>query len=60
MGNPEGGYTTQPMMIPQQQEPKKSGGGVFAAIWSILGKIFNAIFFGFGATIGSKIANAIF
>ncbi len=59
MGN-QGGYTTQPQMMPQQQQQQKKSGGVMRKVWDIIKRIFNAIIFGFGATIGSKIANAIF
>lgn len=61
MGNPQGGYTTQPMMMPQQQQAQQGQkSGFFSKVWRVIKKIFDAIIFGFGATIGSKIANAIF
>ncbi|QPG74716.1 hypothetical protein FOA43_002049 [Brettanomyces nanus] len=59
MGNPEGGYTTQPMNMPQQQQSQDKRSGL-TKFWGIIKKIFNAVIFGFGFTIGSKIANAIF
>ncbi len=59
MGN-KGGYTTQPQMMPQQQQKQKKNRGFFRKVWDIIKRIFNAIIFGFGATIGSKIANAMF